>query len=296
LLWKRKSYRDEASAGSKGKNDRYKEIFKVKLNRLIVCAVAPVVALSADLEAAVVTISDVPAYEWYHGCGPTAAGSIIGYYDLNGYDSLFNASGWNDVRLTANVQDEISSPAHNLFYDDYPDETGPPPPDTSIADFFHTSEGDLDFGWSWLEYADDAFTGYANYRGYSDWLAWNATYGIDLLWEDLVTEINNDRPMMFLVDSAGTGETDHFVSVIGYDDSTMQYGFYNTWSEEETIQWETFQGMSDQWGWGVGYATFIRPGAASVPEPGVMLLMAMGLAGVGYARNKGEERKQRSGA
>jgi hypothetical protein len=248
------------------------------------CAVAPLFALAGNAQGAVVTITDVPAYDWYHGCGPTAAGSIIGYYDLHGYDSLFNVSGWNDVRLTANVQDEISSPAHNAAYDPDPDPAVPAPPDTSIADFFHTSEGELEYGASWLDYADDAFTGYANYRGYSDWSAWNTEYGLDFFWEDLINEINNDRPMMFLVDSAGDGESDHFVSVIGYDDVTMQYGFYNTWSEGENVQWETFQGMGSAWG--VGFATFIQPGAAAVPEPGSMMLMALGVAGIGFRRQR----------
>jgi hypothetical protein len=257
----------------------------MKKNKLIKYAVAPVFALAVNSEAAIVTIADVPAYEWYHGCGPTAAGSIVGYYDLHGYDALFNASGWDDVRLTVNVQDEISSPEHNAVYDPDPDQ-GLAPPDTSIADFFHTSEGDLGFGWSYLSYADDAFTGYADYRGYSDWLAWNAAYESEFTWEDLVGEIDSDRPMMFLVDSDGDGDTDHFVPVIGYDDVTMQYGFYDTWSENESIRWETFQETSDRWDWGVGYATFIRPGVTTIPEPGSMMLMALGLIGFGVAHKK----------
>jgi hypothetical protein len=259
----------------------------MKKNKLITYAVIPMFALITNTEAAVVTIADVPAYEWYHGCGPTAAGSIIGYYDLHGYDSLFNASGWEDVRQTANVRDEISSPEHNAAYDPYPDSVGPEPADTSIADFFHTSEGDLEFGWSYLSHADDAFTGYANFRGYSDWLAWNAAFGSEFTWEDLVNEIDNDRPMMFLVDSDGDEEADHFVSVIGYDDSTMQYGFYDTWSEDETVRWETFQEMSDKLDWGVAYGTFISPGVTNVPEPGSMILMALGLVGIGVVRKRG---------
>lgn len=260
----------------------------MKKSRFIKYAVAPLFALAASAEAAVVTIADVPAYNWYHGCGPTAAASIIGYYDLHGYDALFDASGWDDVRLTANVQDEISSPEHNTMYDPTPDLSGPPPTDTSIADFFHTSEGSSAYGWSLLTYADDAFTGYADYRGYSDWLAWNAAYDIDFTWDDLVSEINSDRPVMFLVDTDGDDDTDHFVPVIGYDDVAMQYGFYDTWSEDETIRWETFRGMGTGVEWGVGYATFVQPGVASIPEPGTMMLLALGLAGIGHGRNKSQ--------
>jgi len=64
-----------------------------------------------------VSLSNVPAYNWYHGCGPTAAASIMGYYDVHGYSNLFDASGWDAVKQTANVQDQISSPAHNAKYD-----------------------------------------------------------------------------------------------------------------------------------------------------------------------------------
>ena len=60
-----------------------------------------------------VVLSNVPAYNWYHGCTPTAVGSVMGYWDLHGYDNLFSASGWAAVSQTVNVQDQISSPAHN---------------------------------------------------------------------------------------------------------------------------------------------------------------------------------------
>ena len=42
-------------------------------------------------------IGEVPAYSWYHGCGPTAVGSVLGYWDLHGYPNLFDASGAGSV-------------------------------------------------------------------------------------------------------------------------------------------------------------------------------------------------------
>jgi len=237
-----------------------------------------------------VVLSDVPAYKWYHGCGPTAAASVFGYYDLNGYDSLFNASGWDDVKLTSNVTDEISSPAHNSKYDAHPDKDGPDPQDTSIADFFHTSEG-IPYGWSYLSYADDTFEDYASYRGYDDWNAWNESFASGAFtWEDFTNEIDNGRPMMFLVDTDANGGTDHFVPVFGYDDETMQYACYTTWSESERISWRSFQGMGNSWG--IGYATFVLPGAPdSVPEPATIIFFGIGLIGLaGMSRkNKVQE-------
>lgn len=210
-----------------------------------------------------VILDHVPSYDWYHGCGPTAAGSIIGYWDLHGYDGLFAASGWESVRQTANVKDEISSPLHNAKYDTTPDNAAlADPSDTSIADFFHTSEGALGFGWSYLSYADDAFEGYAASKGYSFHAQNHTAFGNGFNWQNLVSEINAGRPPMFLVDRDGNGVTDHFVPVVGYDDRGSDgqwYGFYTTYHEAETLTWQEFKPMAKDVAWGVGYVTEIHP-------------------------------------
>jgi len=251
-----------------------------------------VVALLLGLSSSIAkadpyVLDDVPAYNWYHGCGPTAAGSIIGYWDLLGYPNLFDASGWADVRLTANVQDQISSPAHNAKYDPTPDAAGPVPPMTSIADWFGTSVDPLQYGWSYLSKADDAFEGYTNYRGY-EFDSYNESWG-DFTWSDLVTEIDAGNPMMFLVDHSASGGTTHFVPVFGYDDrgdDGLWYGLYDTWGEDETTRWEKFRAMSTSWTWGVGYATYIHPISAPVPVPGAVLLGMLGLGAVGIKLRK----------
>src|SRR5262249_45443900 len=61
-----------------------------------------------------------PAYDWYHGCSPTSAGMLMGYWDLHGYGNLFDAQGWAQVSQTSFVEDQISSPAHNAKYDSQP--------------------------------------------------------------------------------------------------------------------------------------------------------------------------------
>lgn len=245
-------------------------------------APGPSASASAAASAGAHVISSVPAYSWYHGCGPTAAASVLGYWDLAGYRNLFTASA-PDIFSTPSVQDQISSPAHNAKYDPSPDAPGPAPASTSIADWFQTSVDPLAFGWSFLSFAQDAFEGYAAYRGYQFEAQTRAiaalSDGFSFSWDDAVREIDGGRPFLSLVDTDGNGATDHFVPVLGYDDRGPLgrfYGFYTTWDESETISWEPFRPLGNPWG--MGYATFVRPLStpSPVPEPGTWMLVATG--------------------
>ena len=40
----------------------------------------------------VVLIDDMPTYIWHRGCGPTALGMIVGFYDLHGFYDLYDDS------------------------------------------------------------------------------------------------------------------------------------------------------------------------------------------------------------
>jgi len=234
-------------------------------------------------------ISEVPAYNWYHGCGPTAAASVLGYWDLHGYDNLFTASG-SDVYLTTNVQEQISSSAHNAKYDPYPDNSSLPiPPMTSIADWFQTSVGSLKYGYSYVDKAPIALTGYAEYRGYTFQSYYEPLGAGQFTWNDLTSEIDAGRPMMFAVDSSGDGRTDHFVPVLGYDDRGLDglwYGFFSTWSEAETINWMQFREESSSYEWGVGYGVFIEPTSTPTPIPAAVWLFGSGLLGLFGVRRK----------
>jgi hypothetical protein len=219
-------------------------------------------------------LPEAPAYKWYHGCGPTAMASIIGYYDLHGFDNLFTATGWDDVRLTSSVQDEISSPAHNAKYDPTPDDASlPVPPKTSLACWFNTSVDPIGYGGSYLNRMPAAFKGFVASRGYQcaawyDYYIPNSPFG----WENLVTEIDAGRPMLLTVDSDGDAELDHFVSVFGYDDRGAEgqyYGCYTTWSEDDALVWYQFRYLSSDYAWGVGYGTYVQ----IVPEPSVLVLL-----------------------
>src|SRR5690606_6736880 len=59
-----------------------------------------------------IVIPGVPAYTWYRGCGPTAAGMVIGYWDGRGYDIVPG----NAASQTPAVNNMIASSGH---YDGY---------------------------------------------------------------------------------------------------------------------------------------------------------------------------------
>jgi hypothetical protein len=48
-------------------------------------------------------LPDAPAYNWYYGCSPTAAGMMMGFYDRNGY------GGYNYTKLVPGGTAELSS-------------------------------------------------------------------------------------------------------------------------------------------------------------------------------------------
>lgn len=57
--------------------------------------------------------------------------------------------------------------------------------------------------------------------------------------------------MVFLVDSDGNGDTDHFVTVIGYRTSpTLQYGSLDTWSTT-SVRWQDFDYIASGTNWGI---------------------------------------------
>ncbi len=224
------------------------------------------------------SVAGVPAYLWYYGCTPTAVGQIFGYWDMHGYPNLFTASG-ADLFQTSSVKEQISSTAHNNFYIGYPDSTGTPPPDTSIADFLHTSEGELPDGSTWSTNVGAGITGYATYRGYhfGAYEMGSDDYGMSVLWNALTSEINVGRPVLVNVDSSGDITPDHSVTAVAYGlfNGLPVYGTYNTWSENETIAWYEFKGYKAATTYGVYDLYAVVPlSSPSVPEPAAAPLVA----------------------
>jgi len=226
------------------------------------------------------TVLGVPEYNWRHGCGPTAVGMVVGYYDTHGYDDLIPGDANTQ---TASVDQAMASggtkaspnpPGSELHYEDYARPEDSPPTkltddyitagraahlNDSIGDYMRTSQsthplGHNYYGWSWSSDICPSFTGYvaqqnASYSPVCTEYRWLTGA---LTWSVLKNEIDNNRPMVFLVDSDGNGSTDHFVTVIGYDDGNpKKYGCYDTWASSPGIRWEQFRGVSSSYSWGV---------------------------------------------
>lgn len=233
---------------------------------------------------------DVPAYTWIHGCGPTAAGMIMAYWDKLGYTQLYPAS--NDTNIqNSSVEEMIASSLQTRsHYNDYakPTDDGYPlipdactPPgcnphyNNSMADFMLTSRYSEKnaYGWSWFSHMGPAMYQYVNYinghylRTYQPHTQ-NFYYNQDSyfdssLWATYTAEIDAGHPVVFLVDSDGNGYTDHFVTGTGYSlDSDDQpiYRFNDTWDHDKN-NWAVFQSMTPGDPWGIfGMVTFYLTG------------------------------------
>jgi hypothetical protein len=230
-------------------------------------------ALPVDIFSggAEVTVLGVTGYAWHHGCGPTAVGMVVGYWDENGFDDLFFGSA---TTQTTEVNQGIASEGDDFsprHYEDFssPEDSSPNlltdksesaederHTSDSIADFMHTSwSSDRNYyGWSWSSYITRAFADYVQLRN-SSYVTATAPYWYSstLTWSILTNEIDAQRPMVFLVDSDGNASTDHFVTVVGYktDSSIQYYGCLDTWYPYDVVRWEPFQKMSSSYSWGV---------------------------------------------
>nr|MBN2277964.1 hypothetical protein [candidate division Zixibacteria bacterium] len=219
-------------------------------------------------------IPDFPAYIWHHGCGPTATGMVIGFWDMVGPDLIPGDASTQTAAVNAMIADDGNSPicgGSSLdHYQDYacpidysPDlytdrsETGGAHQDNCLADHMKTSQSAYwnRYGWSWFTDISAGFLGYIN----------QVAPGLDpdaqdhvftsFSFEDYKTEIDNLRPVVLLVDTDGDGETDHFVTGIGYDDENMLYGVRDTW--DQGLHWYAWRGLGSGITWGIyGVTTF----------------------------------------
>jgi hypothetical protein len=253
--------------------------------------VQPAVAQSGAVGE--VVVPGVPAYQWHDGCGPTAVGMVLGYYDSHGWDALIPGDASTETPAVDQViaSHDVGSGAQH--YEDYAlpmddPATNPGGPlldrssidpgachlNDSVADFMQTSwSADvLYYGWSYSNMIGPAFTGYVDSAA-PQYAPTTADYymGSTLTWTLVKGEIDAGRPLVFLVDSSQDAQPDHFVTVVGYRTSGGydQYGFWDTW--DTTLQWANFRTMSSSYPWGVWGATTFHlaaPVALTAPNGG----------------------------
>lgn len=226
--------------------------------------------------AETVIIPGIPAYQWHHGCGPTAAGMVIGYWDSHGFDALVSGDAYTQ---TTAVNEMIASEGPDSNYTDYcepidyypdlfPDLSEPPlgdeHADECVADYMDTSQSYYDnrYGWSWFSDVGVAMEGYSRQvLGPGDdyvftenlYMLWDSS----LNWNRFRTEIDAGRPMVLLVDTDGDDSTDHFVAAVGYGiiDDVRYYACLNTWDSD--VHWFEFAPIAEGQAWGIfGGITF----------------------------------------
>ncbi len=246
-------------------------LWRLALSFICIVLLASAVAPAGGEE---VIISEVPAYNWTHGCSPTAGMMVMAYWDTYGYSALISGSNiWSSNQST--IRDAIASPEHvadYALYDGVNDggysspytdksELGGAHTDNCLADFMQTSfssEG-LTYGATWADRIGSGVQAYASWRGYS-FTAGGSYYSMPA-WSDFTREILMGRPVKLGVDTDGDGKTDHSVTAIGYRDTNgyWEYACRDTWSTSSTPRWERFRAVSDTYSWGVGGWNSFRP-------------------------------------
>ena len=232
-----------------------------------------------------VLLSGVPAYVWHHGCAPTSAGMVMGYWDAHGYPNYVvgdaSSQTFDADQMIASDDLVTGTPDH---WEDYslPMDSGSwwPIPDRSqlggahasdsVADFMHTSwslEG-LTYGGSWPTMVPEGMDDYAASVGYAQAtseIEWWDPYSAEGFWTNFKIEIASGRPMVFGVDVNGDSYADHAITAIGYDDATHRYACYNTWDTD--IHWYDFTPTAVGQLFGVDAGIYFYP--ESAPTPGV---------------------------
>ena len=172
-------------------------------------------------------IADVTAYYYNSGCGPTAGGMVIGYWDYYIEKTLTPGLDCNLVVGSAAVGRTPNDPLMNS--QQVNDMIG------DLSSSMGTESGRTDY--------DHIETGLEDYAGIlgQGWTSEGQTYrGPGLTWDVVKQEIDSQRPMVFFVDSDVDGTPDHFVTVIGYCelDNANLYAFYSTY--DFGVWWASF--------------------------------------------------------
>ena len=168
-------------------------------------------------------ISGVPNYPWYHGCSPTAAGMVLGYWDSHGYPNF--PIGPDGETLIGELADAMGT--------NWPGN-----------------------GATWPSKIDNGIEEVCENHGYSNFDASNDYW---MTWNEVKDEVDASKPFVISMLHGGTGSGqsqpygDHSVTALGYSDYDEDYVFiHDTWDEHgtHTIAFGN---------WWAAMATWVRP-------------------------------------
>jgi len=164
---------------------------------------------------------DVPTYYQhcyggcYVGCGPTAAGTLMGYWSSRGYPSLMSGGSQAVIERLHDLADTECCGSATVC-------------------------GNPGYGCTWWDDIDEAMEAFVSERGYtgqSSYISWPT-------FAQYKSEINADRPVVLgLMGHEDWG--DHIVTGVGYNDDSGQYMIVNpNWSGSEVTSIQYGQGYS----------------------------------------------------
>jgi hypothetical protein len=205
-----------------------------------------IIALGAAVCAAAtppVVLSGVPDYGWNYGCGPTAAGMVIAYWDRKGFGQLVDyrdahgkhaqaplddalvaerpafpaRQGWNQGHGDLQIDRLIASEGHGRDYWDYGNPAcsifslGVDPlldrhADDSLADYLRTSRGPFTAnGSTWPFDVAGGLRRFSEARGYTQANGFTVRTGCRWFpsFEEVGKEIGDGRPILLLLDLRG---------------------------------------------------------------------------------------------
>ena len=228
-------------------------------------------------------IGGVPSYIWHHGCGPTAAGMVLGFWDGFAFPNLISGSAntqtieVSEMMATDGGNEGCGISASDHFRDYscpidaspgalQPDrsETGQVHANNCLADFMLTSRSANYnyYGWSWFNDVESSLRQYFLYRLPGTTINAGRFLFDDYSWQLFKDQIDLLHPLVLLVDTEGDGWTDHFVTAIGYDEARQEYGIYDTW--DHNVHWYKWRKIASGSEWGIFGVTTFSPQIACV--------------------------------
>ena len=226
-----------------------------------------------------VMINGVPGYLWRDGCGPTAVGMVIGYYDGQGWDNLFPGDATSGYRRGATRPSRAPSSYNDYAMPRRPPSTSSSPTRASSAAPTRPTPSPTSctppgapngapYGGSFSTMIRSGFSNYFKLK-YADASITRRRplSGTNLTWEKVKAEV--DAAARWCCSSTERRRRDRSLRHrCGYRESNgyAEYGCWDTWNAD-LIRWQQFRAVSSAYQWGVwGGFTFLRR-AAPAPEP-----------------------------